>query len=226
MRLVLFLLLANPIIGFAQNGAVELRVKEKQNSINKNVWSYAWIYNTDTSYKKYSTITNKRGHFDSLPNGKYTVTIYSSYGTKVHKGLTIDDNFKKTYKLIFRPKPFIRYKDTIPLMTQLKSGDTLSISWTMNGCFSFDQSWYDIYKLDCNYFIRFSHKDTIVQRELKTIIADRIIRAEYNTLKGSPPISISTNRDYYTFHFNNEVYRFRDDGLGLQGTIKKEYKID
>lgn len=223
---MIFLLFCIPLLSLGQSSSVTVTVKGKYDHLNRNSWATAWIYNSDTSYKQYSQIYKRKAHFDSLPDDNYTVTIYSKYGTKDHNTLTIETNSKKTYKLKSRPKPFIRYKDTIPLLCRLKSDDTLNINWSINGCFNFDNNWYDIYKLDTNYYVRFTHQDSILEKKLNSEITDKIIQAEHHKFRGGPPITPSTNRDYYIFHFNNEVYRFRNDALSLAYSIYKEHNTN
>jgi hypothetical protein len=227
MRLLLFLLFCTPILSYGQTSSVTVTIKEKYDHLNRNAWEDAWIYNADTSYKQYSNIHKRKAHFDSLPPDSYTVTIYSKYGNKEHKrDIEIKANTNNELEFDNRPEHFNTYTDTIPLLTSIKLGDTLNISWEMSGCFSFDAGWADIYKQGNNYFIRFPHKDSIEQRELNSKLISEITQAELHTLMNHPDFIISTNRYNYTFHLNNEVYSFRNDAFTLQDSLEREYGLD
>lgn len=214
MRLLIFTLILAPLFCWGQNGVVQVKIKEKHNKLNRNTWEYAWIYNSDTSYKQNSSIHKRKAEFDSLPKDTYTVSIYSKYGSKLHQKGLIVSNSKKSITFDTKDTPFTYYRDTFPLVSLVSDSTVLRISWNMNGCFNWRSGWADIKIIDDRYFIKTYYNDSIYSQELSPDNIDYLLQIEFSGLT-EEVYYICTNRYTYTFLLENKLYTFRRGCLDI-----------
>lgn len=222
MRLLILFILLIPIFSFSQTGTVKLKVREKNDKLNRGAWEYAWIYNTDTSYKQYSDIDKQKAFFDSLPADSYTVTIYSKFGNKEHQqNILIEGNQSIKLEFDIKSNPFTEYLDSVPLIDNLTESLVYSITWNMDGCFNWHSGWADITTKNGSYYIKTQNKDSVFTKVLPIYKIAYLGEIETRALTESPKV-YCTDVYYYTFKLERELYTYRTSCFDLVGKLLDE----
>lgn len=160
--------------GLAQqcNGTIKLNIIQDKSYF---VWNEGFLKSQDTTIHFSLNKYQKRPIYGSIPQGQYTLTLFSEFNDRLERQLTVTKN---TTQKINAKDYYSLDPDTSTFLSKLQNGDTLKIFVIESGCFHIKKGYCRITFKDDAYFIHFKTLHESINHQLSLNELEKIKHIE------------------------------------------------